>query len=52
MCHDFKDVAPWWDGKALTAEVSVRDMLGTIAKLTSEDSGAIIARNGDKERWF
>jgi len=52
MCDDFKDAAPWWDGKALTAEISVRDMLGTIANLTSEDSGAIITRNGGKERWF
>lgn len=52
MCDDYKDAAPYWDGQPLTPEVSVREMLETIANLAVADNGTRVTRTGDKERWL
>ncbi|KAH9946746.1 hypothetical protein B0H21DRAFT_742225 [Amylocystis lapponica] len=51
MVAGFKRAAPAWDGKPITPEQSVTEMLNVIGKLTIEDSGAFVSHHGNKE-WL
>jgi len=51
MVVTFKLLKPDWDGKPITAETSVKEMMKVISKLTIEDSGAFVSHHGNQE-WL
>ncbi|CDO68552.1 hypothetical protein BN946_scf184998.g49 [Trametes cinnabarina] len=51
MMARFKEYAPHWDGKAITAETSVRLMLGIIERSSVSDTGAFLSHWGNKQ-WL